>query len=121
MILFFQLPVITARLCLAEFAFDGGCEPAKFILENEIAGPIAHQFDGVLFSNLARNNQEWDVKPRFLQDFEGGRSAEMRHGIVGQDNFPLVRSRWTVAKGLLTVRFAGHWSRTAGSCLHSIM
>lgn len=89
-VLFFQRLAFAAVFRLAQLALDCRDESAQIVFENVIARAGAHQLDGFFFADFSRDDQEWHVQFRPLEDLQGRWAAEMRHRVIRYDNIPLL-------------------------------
>jgi hypothetical protein len=73
---------------LGELALDGRAEPAEGVLEHVVLGAGAHGADGDVLADVARDDDERQVGGQAADDVQRQQAAEIRHGVVGNDDVP---------------------------------
>lgn len=84
-------PSVAPRSRRVEFPGDGRQQPFQIVLEHEVLCPGAHDFDGGLLANRARNHDAGNVRARLCDDGERALGVELRHRIVGEHDVPRLR------------------------------
>src|SRR5512139_1795856 len=67
---------------VAEFALDGGDKPLEISFQNVIVRPRPHRFNGDVFTDIARDDDERKVKAALFERGQGVKAGEPRHHVV---------------------------------------
>ena len=79
-----------AQCGLAQFAFDRRHQAGEITFHHIIMGARVHGTDGNIFADIAGVDDERHIREAAVHDFQRFKSAELRHGVVGDHHIPLV-------------------------------
>src|SRR5829696_1405933 len=88
-VLLLGLPALATHLSVPELPLDGAVEPGEVILHEVVLGTGFHGRDGCVLPDPAAHYDERHVyKPLTSEQTERRQRAEVRHGMVGDDEIP---------------------------------
>ncbi len=85
---FLCAPARLPGLCLAQLALHSRNQACQVVFHDIIVGTCLHGRHGTVLSDSAGHDDERQIKAHFLHPFQGMECAKVRHGIVGDDDFP---------------------------------